>query len=139
MRRIALLVVFTALLAGCGSGSTVSPTAQEVVGTLPATTTTQATAAKGDATAGKALFASKGCTGCHTFAPAGSHATQGPDLDKLADYAKTANRGSLQDFTSESIKDPGAYVQSGFSNIMPNFGLSDQQIADLTAYLTTKG
>jgi mono/diheme cytochrome c family protein len=136
MRRLAPLVVLAALLAGCGSGTTVSPTAETVVGTLPTTTTTQSTAATGNATAGKALFASKGCTGCHTFAPAGSNATQGPDLDKLADYAKTANRGSLQDFTAESIKDPGAYVQPGFSNIMPSFGLSDQQIADLTAYLT---
>jgi cytochrome c551/c552 len=136
MRRIALLVVLTALLAGCGGGEKVSPTAKEVVGTLPAGTTTQAAVAKGNPTAGKGLFESKGCTGCHTFAPAGSNATQGPDLDKLADYAKTANRGSLQDFTAESIKDPGAYVQPGFSNIMPNFGLSDTQVADLTAYLT---
>jgi mono/diheme cytochrome c family protein len=135
MRRIAPLIVLTALLAGCGSGETVSPTAETVVGTLP-TTSTQASVAKGDANAGKALFASKGCVGCHTFQPAGSHSSTGPDLDKLADYAKTANKGSLQDFTAESIKDPGAYVQPGFSNIMPSFGLSDTQVADLTAYLT---
>jgi cytochrome c551/c552 len=134
MRRLLPLLSFAALLAGCGSGSTVSPTAETVIGTLP--TTTQATVAKGDANAGKTLFVSKGCTGCHTFQPAGSHSSTGPDLDKLADYAKTANRGSLQDFTAESIKDPGAYVQPGFSNIMPSFGLSDTQVADLTAYLT---
>jgi mono/diheme cytochrome c family protein len=140
MRRIAPLlvlaglIILTGLLTGCGSGETVSPTAETVIGTLP--TTTQATTAKGDANAGKALFASKGCSGCHTFAPAGSHSSTGPDLDKLADYAKSANRGSLQDFTAESIRDPGAFVQSGYSNIMPDFGLSDTQIADLTAYLT---
>jgi cytochrome c oxidase subunit 2 len=137
MRRVLPLLGFAALLAGCGGGSTVSPTAKEVVGTLPTTQST-ATAAKGNPQAGKALFASKGCVGCHTFQPAGSHSTTGPDLDKLADYAKTANQGSLEDFTAQSIKDPGAYVQPGYSNIMPNFGLSDQQIADLVAYLTKK-
>jgi mono/diheme cytochrome c family protein len=134
MRRLLPLLAFAALLAGCG-GRTVSPTAETVVGTLP--TTTQATAsATGNAAAGKALFASKGCVGCHTFQPAGSHSSTGPDLDKLATYAQQANKGSLPEFTAASIKDPGSYVQPGYSNIMPSFGLSDQQIADLTAYLT---
>jgi cytochrome c551/c552 len=135
MRRLLPLLAFAALLAGCGGGRTVSPTAQTVVGTLP--TTTQGTVtAKGNAASGKALFASKGCVGCHTFTPAGSHSTTGPNLDNLAKYAQQANQGSKQEFTAASIKDPGAYVQPGYSNIMPNFGLSDQQIADLTAYLT---
>jgi cytochrome c oxidase subunit 2 len=136
MRRLAPLLAVTFVLAGCGGGTTVSPTAQTVIGTLPAATTTQAVVAKGDAKAGSGLFTSKGCVGCHTFQPAGSHSTTGPDLDKLADYAKQANMGSLQEFTTQSIKDPGAYVQSGYGNIMPNFGLSDTQIADLVAYLT---
>jgi mono/diheme cytochrome c family protein len=135
MRRLAPLLAATFVLAGCGAGTTVSPTAQTVIGTLP-TTTAQTAAAKGDAKSGGSLFKSKGCVGCHTFAAAGSHSTTGPDLDKLSDYAKQANQGSLQDFTAQSIKDPGAYVQPGFSNIMPSFGLSDKQIADLVAYLT---
>jgi mono/diheme cytochrome c family protein len=135
MRLLAPLIVLTALLvAGCGSGTTVSPTAETVIGTLP-TTTAQA-AAQGDATAGGKLFASSGCGGCHTFKAAGTNGTTGPDLDKLAANAKKANQGSLQDFTAQSIKDPGAYVEPGYSNVMPNFGLSDKQIADLVAYLT---
>jgi len=135
MRWIAPLIVLTALLvAGCGSRGTVSPTAATVIGTLP-TTTAQA-AAKGDATAGGKLFASSGCGGCHTFKAAGTNGTTGPDLDKLAANAKKANHGSLQDFAAQSIKDPGAYVEPGYSNVMPNFGLSDKQIADLVAYLT---
>jgi cytochrome c551/c552 len=134
MRRLAPLLAATFVLAGCGSGTTASPTAETVIGSVP--TTTQATVAKGDATAGAALFESKGCTGCHTFAPAGSHSNIGPDLDKLADYAKQANQGSVQQFTAQSIKDPGAYIQPGYNISMPNFGLSDQQIADLVAYLT---
>lgn len=133
MRRLAPLLAVAFVLAGCGGGKTVSPTAQTVVGTIQ--TTTQAAAA-GDAKAGAALFSSKGCGGCHKFAPANSKGVTGPDLDKLAAYAQKANRGSVQDFTAESIKDPGAYVESGYSNVMPNFGLSDTQIADLVAYLT---
>ena len=139
MRRLLPLLAFAAVLAGCGGGSTVSPTAKEVVGTIPTTATTTASTAKGDATAGAALFKSKGCTGCHTFTPAGSNATVGPDLDKLADYAKTANRGPVDQFATESIKTPGAYIQPGFTQTpMPDLGLSDQQIADLVAYLTKK-
>ena len=138
MRRLLPFLALAALLAGCGGGKTVSPTAQTVVGTLP--TTTQATvSATGNSTAGKALFTSKGCTGCHTFTPAGSNATVGPDLDNLAKYAQQANRGSLQDFTAESIKTPSAYIQPGFTQTpMPDLGLSDQQIADLVAFLTKK-
>ena len=47
--------------------------------------------------------------------------------------------GSLDQFTHESIVNPGAYVESGYQNIMPStFGqnLSPQQLADLVAYLT---
>ncbi len=40
-------------------------------------------AAKGDPIAGKKLFASSGCNGCHTFKAAGSSGTQGPDLDSV--------------------------------------------------------
>jgi mono/diheme cytochrome c family protein len=135
VRRL-LPLLGIALLAGCGGEKTVSPTAKEVVGTLP--TTTQAAIPKGDATAGAALFKSQGCTGCHTFNPAGSNANVGPDLDKLADYAQKANEGSLEQFTFDSIKNPAAYLESGYNNVMPNFGqsLTDKQIADLTAYLT---
>jgi len=38
---------------------------------------------KGDATAGKAVFASAGCGGCHTLKAAGSSGTVGPNLDQL--------------------------------------------------------
>jgi mono/diheme cytochrome c family protein len=136
MRYLLPLLGIALVLAGCGGEKTVLPTAETVIGTVP--TQTQAAVGKGDPTAGKALFASQGCTGCHKFTPAGSNGTIGPDLDKLADYAKKANQGSLQQFTFNSIKDPGAYVEKGFSNVMPNFGqtLTPKQINDLVAYLT---
>jgi mono/diheme cytochrome c family protein len=134
MRRLAPFLVLVFVLAGCGGVETVSPTAETVVGKVA--TTTQAAA--GDAKAGATLFTSQGCGGCHTFKPAGTNGTVGPDLDKLAQYAKTANQGSLQAFTQESIANPSAYIEKGYPNAMPNFGqtLSAKQIADLVAYLT---
>jgi cytochrome c oxidase subunit II len=134
MRRLAPLLVLAFVLAGCGGKQIVSPTAETVIGTVAA----QKQQAAGDAKAGAALFTSQGCGGCHTFKPAGSNGTIGPDLDKLAAYAKTANQGSLQDFTQESIANPSAYIEKGYPNAMPNFGqtLSAKQIADLVAYLT---
>jgi mono/diheme cytochrome c family protein len=134
MRRLAPFLVLAFLLAGCGKVETVSPTAETVVGTVAA----QKQQAAGDAKAGAALFTAQGCGGCHTFKPAKSNGNVGPDLDKLPQYAKTANQGSLQDFTHESIANPSAYIEKGYANAMPNFGstLSDKQIADLVAYVT---
>jgi mono/diheme cytochrome c family protein len=135
MRRLALLLGIAFLLAGCGGKQVVMPTAETVIGPIPKTTTSAGPA--GNAANGATLFKSQGCTGCHTFTPAGSKANIGPDLDKLADYAKKAKM-PLADFTHQSIQDPGAYVESGYQNIMPNFGqtLTPQQISDLVAYLT---
>jgi len=135
MRRLAPFLALAFLFAGCGSGSVVEPTAKEVVGSVPASTTA---AVKGDPKAGATLFKSQGCGGCHTFKPAGTNGNVGPDLDKLADYAKKANMGTLEEFTRESIASPSAYIEKGFPPSMPDFGssLSDKQIADLVAYLT---
>src|SRR5579871_3617870 len=95
--------------------------------------------AGGDATAGKAVFASAGCSACHTFKPAGSTGTVGPNLDDLASYAKQAGEG-LGNYTVDAIIHPPAkYVPSGFpTNAMPTtFGtsLKSKQIADLVAFL----
>jgi mono/diheme cytochrome c family protein len=138
MRRLAPLIGVTLLLAGCGGGKTVLPTAQEVIGTVPTTTTTAAT--PGDPKAGAVLFKSQGCGGCHTFKPAGTNAKIGPDLEKLSQYAKAANQ-PLEAFVRESIANPSAYVEKGYQPTMPDFGqvLSAKQISDLVAYLTQKG
>jgi len=94
----------------------------------------------GNAAAGKAVFTSAGCAACHTFKPAGSSGTTGPDLDKLPSDAQKANRGPLAQYVHESIVDPNAYVVPGFpAGVMPqNFGqsLKPQQLADLIAFLT---
>jgi mono/diheme cytochrome c family protein len=136
MRRLLLILFGVAVLAaGCGGSKTATPTPQTVQGTLP-----KATAVKGNAAAGKSAFAQNGCGACHTFKAAGSNGKVGPDLDNLASDAQKANQGSVEDYTKTSIQDPNAYVVPGFpKGVMPSFGsLSDQQLADLVAFLTQK-
>jgi cytochrome c551/c552 len=149
--RPVILVTAALALAGCGGERTVSPKPQTVVGSVPtqsapATTSTTSSGGGtqtttsgggGGAANGKALFASNGCVSCHTYKPAGSKATVGPDLDKLATYAKQAKK-PLAPFTHESIVNPNAYVQSGYpANVMPSFAsLSKDQVDALVTFLT---
>ena len=123
------------------TSSTAAPTttAAGPTTTGPAATTAPA-APQADRAAGKQLFAANGCGSCHTFKPAGATGKVGPDLDNLAADAQKANHGSLAAYTSESIKDPGAYVVPGYPNgVMPPFAsLGDAKIADLVAFLTKK-
>jgi mono/diheme cytochrome c family protein len=66
-----------------GSATTTSASAPTTTtGTAPATTTSPAPAT-GDPVAGKAVFASAGCTGCHTLKAANATGTVGPNLDQL--------------------------------------------------------
>jgi mono/diheme cytochrome c family protein len=51
--------------------------------TSTAPTTTSAAPTTGDPVAGKAVFASAGCTGCHTLKAANATGTVGPNLDQL--------------------------------------------------------
>ncbi len=142
MRRAAVVLgAGVVLLAGCGSGQVVLPTAQKVVGSLPkASAPAKIVLPKGNAAKGKAIFAAQGCGGCHTFKPAGSNGTIGPDLDKLAQYAKTAQRGDLTQFAAESIIHPTAYLEPSYGPQMPTTyaSLPKQQLADLVAFLTKK-
>ena len=137
MKRAVLVLIGSCLvLAGCGGKEVVSPTAATVIGTLPKA----GGVSGGDAAAGKALFASQGCGGCHTFTPAGTNGKVGPDLDNLAADAQKANQGSVEEYAATSIKNPSAYTVPGFpAGVMPSYSsLSDQQVADLVAFLTKK-
>lgn len=132
VRRLALLALLGALAAGCGGEETVSPTPETVVGQPPPAPQPQA----GDAAAGKAVFGSQGCNGCHTFTPAGSTSQTGPNLDNLPDYADKAGQ-PLEEFVRESIVNPGAYVEEGFPDgVMPAWSGDEKQLADLVAFLT---
>ena len=158
--RPVILATAVLALAGCGGERTVSPKPQTVVGSVPTqsapattstttsgggggggggteTTTSGGGGGGGGAANGKALFASNGCVSCHTYKPAGSKATVGPDLDKLASYAKQAKK-PLEPFTRESIVQPDAYVQPGFpKGVMPSFAsLSKDQVDALVSFLT---
>jgi mono/diheme cytochrome c family protein len=132
VRRVALIAVLGALVAGCGGEETVSPTAETVVGEQP-----QAQPApQGDAAAGKQVFDSKGCGGCHTFQPANSSGQTGPDLDDLAAAAEKAGQ-PLEEFTRESITQPDAYVEQGFpEGVMPAWSGTEEELNNLLAFLT---
>jgi mono/diheme cytochrome c family protein len=125
MRRsalIALLLVLTVGLAGCGGGEEVSPTPETVEGTLPEATTQESPGSEleGDAAAGEAIYAENGCGGCHTLEAAGSSGNIGPNLDESQpDVELAIDR-----------------VTNG-AGAMPAFGeqLEPQEIADVAAFV----
>ena len=87
---------------------------------------------------GLAVFQQNGCSSCHTLAAAHATGKIGPDLDKLEQYAAQAKRGSLTAFIKESIVSPGAYIQPGFSDLMPHiFGqqIPTDKLDQLVQYL----
>jgi mono/diheme cytochrome c family protein len=141
VRRAALIAVVGALLVGCGGEETTAPVPETVEGgTTPTQTETGTTtepAAQGDSEAGKQIYAANACGSCHTFQPAGSSGTTGPDLDELPDLAEKADK-PLVEFTQESIEDPNAYVEEGFpEGVMPAYDqLSEKELTDLVAFLT---
>ena len=87
---------------------------------------------------GLAVFQQNGCGGCHAFTPANANGNVGPDLDKLTQEAKRANRGSLEAFIRESIVQPGAYLEPGYTDAMPHiFGsqIPSGKLDQLVQYL----
>jgi mono/diheme cytochrome c family protein len=124
-----LLLVAAFALAGCTSSrpyahKTTTPLPTGVQGAVHQTSTPTATVPAvykgGDATAGKQIFQTGPCAGCHTLADAGTHGTVGPNLTGL--------------------KVPLSLVIDRLlhgKNAMPPFKgtLSDKQIADVAAYV----
>jgi len=119
-----LAVVGAFVVAGCGGKGTVAPVPNTVEGPVPKTnltTTTTGPSLKGDPVAGKAVFASAGCTACHTLKAANASGTVGPNLD--------------------DVKPPDALVVDRVTNgkgVMPSFKgrLTPQQIADVAAFVS---
>jgi cytochrome c551/c552 len=130
-------VVHTVTLGATSSSGTTTAAAT----TTSAGTTTSSGGGGGDAAAGKAVFASNGCANCHTFQPAGSTGTIGPNLDTApAADAKADHNMDLAAFVRQSIVDPNAYIAKGYSQgIMPaNFGsLSSKDLNDLVAFIVS--
>jgi len=121
---LGIALVLGLLGAGCLDGEEATPTPDTVQGTLPAATTSgeelPAMKLTGDPTAGKAVFTSAGCVGCHTLADAGATGTVGPNLDDakpdkdLVITRVTKGMGAMPPFAGQ---------------------LTDQQIADVAAYV----
>jgi cytochrome c551/c552 len=86
---------------------------------------------------GALLFGTKGCTGCHmhaSFPNARMHI--GPDLTGLADRAGTRAPGlDARAYVQQSIREPGAVRLPDYTAVMPDLGLSDDEIDSLTAFL----
>jgi mono/diheme cytochrome c family protein len=101
-------------------------------------TTTAATAAANPAQ-GKSVFASNGCGACHTFKPAGSSGSVGPDLDSAPALDAKKDNMPLPAFIRESIVSPNTYISPGYpKSVMPQtFGstLTKTQLADLVAFI----
>jgi mono/diheme cytochrome c family protein len=129
VRRLVPLVFVLVIAAGCSTSKpgekTAAPLPTKVVGTVPKaqTATVPAKYKGGDATAGKQVFQSAGCAGCHTLKDAGATGTVGPNLDQakpalsLAVDRVTHGAGAMPNFTGQ---------------------LSTKQIADVTAYVVSK-
>jgi mono/diheme cytochrome c family protein len=158
VRGLLLIALFALLLVGCGGSEEITATAETVDTTATQTETGETgtgetetgetetgetetggdnEAVEGDAAAGEQVYASNGCGSCHTFEPAGSSGTTGPDLDELSDLAENANQ-PLADFTRTSITSPNEYVEEGFpQGVMPAYDqLSEDDLNNLVAFLT---
>jgi mono/diheme cytochrome c family protein len=126
VRRLLPFAIFLVLAAGCSVNKpgekTVAPLPVTVVGTVPKVqqATVPAQYKGGDATAGKAVFESAGCKGCHTLKDAGATGTVGPNLDQA--------KPPLSLVVERVTKGAGA---------MPKFKgqLTDKQIANVAAYV----
>ena len=130
---VAALVFALLLVPACGGGETVRPEPETVVGTLEEEQS-EAVPEGGDPQAGKQVFldAQPSCGGCHTFKPAGTESATGPNLDESL-------QGDDREHVAESIVNPSAEIEEGYSDIMPkDYGetLSEKQLADLVAFLT---
>jgi len=101
-----------------------------------------ASAGLAQAKTGEQIFTAAGCAGCHTFSPAGSNGTIGPDLNDLeAAAAKYAKGQTPEEYVRESMVKPDAFIVPGFGNAMPSFEgrLTDKQIQTLVEYLLNSG
>jgi mono/diheme cytochrome c family protein len=101
-----------------------------------------ASAGLAQAKTGEQIFTAAGCAGCHTFGPAGSNGTIGPNLDELAAAAGNREPGkSAEEYVRESLTKPEAFLAPGFGNAMPSFDgrLTDKQIQTLIDYLLNSG
>lgn len=95
-------------------------------------------AASADEEAGMKIFQAN-CSACHLTE--GEQVLVGPSMEGLASRAGTTVSGmDAEDYLRESILEPAAHVNEGFTNVMPNIYstvLSEDELDALMAYLLT--
>jgi len=99
--------------------------ASEVVQAVPTWAARQGFQNDQEALAGAKIFASSGCTACHTYLGTGSSNLGAPDL------SNEATRGKTKQQLMAYVKDPSQFG----NNVMPKFGFTDQQLAQLATFL----
>ncbi len=119
VRLAAAAVVLLVLVASCGSDESsssadLSPAARR----------------------GADVSEERGCEGCHSLD--GANGT-GPTWQGLAGSQVELTDGSTvvadAGYLTRSIEEPAAQTVQGFAPIMPTFGLSDDDVAALVAYI----
>jgi mono/diheme cytochrome c family protein len=143
-KNVTRTVTVAARASATTAATTTAAAPTTTAATTTAATTTAATTAKaaaggGNAAKGKSVFAANGCGACHTFKPAGSTASIGPDLDSKPSADAKKDKMELAAFVHESIVSPNAYISPGYSKgvMPPDFGtkLTKSQLADLVAFI----
>lgn len=93
-----------------------------------------------DAAAGRALARDKGCAACHGGDAEGGI---GPAWIGLAGSTVTLEDGSTvvadNAYLTRAIAEPNAEIVDGYTLQMPENSLSDEEIAQLVAYITSLG
>lgn len=102
---------------------------------------TSTPAAAGTASTVATLFKTTAtCGACHTFTPAGTKGTIGPNLDDLSAAAATAGQ-SLAAYVKQSLEDPDAYITPGYHSGVMSASCCKQlppaEINELVQYLVT--
>ncbi len=86
---------------------------------------------------GKALYAAKGCNACHSL-----DGVKGVGPTWLAVYGSTHKTGTgdvtVDDaYITQSIREPAASIVDGYAPVMPPYPLSDDEVANLIAFIKT--
>ena len=128
-RLIGIVAGLMLLAAACGGGS--------AGGDVPPTRDPSLPPHVADAVNGERLFKGESCSACHST---GDRRLTGPGLAGIGVAAATRDPALNADrYIEQSIRDPGAFVVSGYNNLMPNaYGrLPQDYVDDLIAYLKT--
>src|SRR3954471_25003258 len=101
--------------------------ASEVVQAVPTWAQRQGFANDAQAIAGAKVFASSGCTACHTYLGTGSSNQGAPDL------SAEGTKGRNKQFFAQYVADPSKFG----NNVMPKFGsLGEQKLHQLGVFLS---